>query len=167
MDFNFCLAVYVVPSILEFHQESTDLLTDKVLIAWKEKFPKTNVQATSYDKIQAGFKTKWCYITTAVCETFEKPDDCYELTLLRDYRDTYLASQEDGESVIRAYYDLAPTIVKHINKREDKKAIYEGIWKEYLSPCIRMIEQGDNVRCKELYIKMVYDLEDQYFVELN
>jgi len=167
MDYNFCLAVYVLPAILEYKRESSKILADKVLEAWKEKFPKTNIQASTFEAIQAGFKKKWCYVTTAVCETFGKPDDCYELTLFRDYRDTYLALQEDGEDLIREYYDLAPTIVKHINKKENRKEIYENIWKEYLNPCIGMIEQGNNAQCKELYVNMVRDLQEKYFIELS
>ncbi|MDO5603415.1 MAG: CFI-box-CTERM domain-containing protein, partial [Oscillospiraceae bacterium] len=99
-----------------------------------------------------------------VCETFGKPDDCYELTLLREYRDGYLMSQPDGAEVIRQYYDLAPSIVKHINQRADRKEIYRGVWETYLRPCIQMIEQSRPQQCKEQYIKMVQDLEKQYFL---
>lgn len=42
--------------------------------------------------------------------------------------------------MIRKYYDVAPSIVKHINQRPDRKEIYQSIWDEYLSPCIRLIE---------------------------
>lgn len=163
IDYNLCIAVYVVPGILEFHGKSSQPLADAVLAAWKERFPKTNVQGASFEKINSGFEKRFCYITTAVCETFGKPDDCYELTILRNYRDSYLAAQEDGEEVIREYYDLAPTIVKHINQQGNSAEIYRGIWDTYLNPCIHMIETGDNDSCKELYIKMVRTLEEQYF----
>lgn len=165
LDFNVCLAVYILPAVLEYHGESTEDLKDHILKAWKEKFPKTNVQASTFDNINKGFKRKFCYITTAVCETFKKPDNCYELTVLREYRDTYLLSQEDGENIVQEYYNLAPTIVKHINRKKNRKEIYEGIWEAYLSPCIRMIENGENEKCKELYIKMVRDLQKAYFIE--
>ena len=35
-----------------------------------------------------------CYITTAVCEFYGKPDDCHELTQFRKFRDEWLAKQE-------------------------------------------------------------------------
>lgn len=163
MDFNFCMAVYIIPAILEFKKESSKKLADQVLDSWRETFPKTNVQASTYDAIQEGFKRKWCYVTTAVCETFGKPDDCYELTLFRQYRDTYLSALEDGEAIIREYYNLAPSIVKHINQKENRKEIYEGIWNDYLRSCMSYIEQGENEQCKELYIRMVYELQEKYF----
>lgn len=163
MDFNMCMVVYVLPGIRHFKGDSSEVLAEAVLKAWKTAFPKTKVKSTTYEEIQEGFKRKYCYITTAVCETFGKADDCYELTLLRNYRDGYLGSQPDGEVVIRQYYDLAPTIVKHINQRKDRKTIYREVWDQYLQPCIHMIEEQKQEECKELYIKMVRDLEKQYF----
>lgn len=163
MDLNMTMAVYVFPMLLKYKGKSSRPLVDRILVLWKEEFPKSNLQAAEYEYIEKGFHRKFCYITTAVCETFHKPDDCYELTLLRNYRDQYLAALPEGEDIIRAYYDVAPTIVKHINRRDDSAKIYESIWKMYLSPCISMIEEGRNEDCKDLYIKMVRSLQDEYF----
>lgn len=163
MDLNMSMAIYVFPILLKYRGSSSQPLVDKLLEKWKEAFPKTNLQAAEYEYIEQGFHKKFCYITTAVCETFHKPDDCYELTLLRGYRDDYLARQPEGEKLIKAYYDMAPTIVKHISQREDAAQIYAGIWEQYLSPCISMIEAGDSKGCQELYIEMVETLKDSYF----
>lgn len=72
-------------------------------------------------------------------------------------------NQENGESIVQEYYNLAPTIVKHINKDKNRDKIYAGIWDRYLSPCITLIENGKNEECKELYIHMVRDLQKKYF----
>ena len=162
LDLNFCLAAYVFPAILKFSGNSSRPLAEAVHGVWKEHFPKTNVGISDYEGIMKGFKRKSCYITTAVCETLQKPDNCYELTLLREYRDTYLMGLEDGEELIQEYYNLAPTIVKHINKKENSEKIYAGIWKNYLLPCITLIEDGKNEECKELYIRMVRELWKAY-----
>ncbi len=163
VDYNMAMAVYVLPMILEYKGNSTKPLCEKVLAAWKKEFPKSNIQAAEYEVILSGFHKKFCYITTAVCETFHKPDDCYELTLLRGYRDSYLMAQPEGEEMIREYYDVAPSIVKHINKRKDRAEIYRGVWDEYLAPCIQMIEEGENEACQKLYRDMVYTLKERYF----
>lgn len=163
IDLNLCMVVYVLPGILEYGGESAKPLTDALLKRWKEQFPSTNISAATFGEIEAGFHRKWCYITTAVCETFGKPDDCYELTLFRNYRDNYLMQQPDGEAVVREYYDVAPTIVKRINKQPDRAKIYRSVWNTYLSPCLSMIEQGNNQSCKELYMEMVRDLQEKYF----
>ena len=65
--------------------------------------------------------------------------------------------------MVHAYYDVAPTIVKHIGRRKDAAQIYEGIWQQYLSPCIRLIETNRREECVELYRSMVYDLKERYF----
>lgn len=163
MDMNLTMAVFIFPAILMYKGNSSQPLVDQLLADWKKAFPKSNLQAADFEFIEKGFHKKFCYITTAVCETFHKPDNCYELTLLRDYRDGYLAGLPEGERVIRAYYDVAPTIVKHINQREDSFEIYEGIWQRYLAPCISMIEAGQNEACKDLYIEMVETLQKKYF----
>lgn len=165
MDLNMQMAVFVLPMVLEYHGNSSKLLADKLVAAWKREFPKSNVQAAEYDYIEKGFHKKFCYITTAVCDTFGKADNCYELMLLRDYRDGYLASLPEGDAMIREYYDVAPTIVKHINQSEDAKDIYRGIWENYLRPCITMIENQQMEECKDLYREMVYSLRDEYFYQ--
>lgn len=162
MNLNLFMVVYILPSMNKFNGNCVQPLVDEILKQWKESFPESNISAAKVEDIESGFKHKWCYITTAVCETFGKPDDCYELTLLRNYRDTYLASQEDGEKVIREYYDVAPTIVKHINHSGKKEDVYLHIWNAYLNPCIKMIEANQMQECRDLYIKMVHDLEEEY-----
>ncbi len=162
MDLNMAMVTFVFPMVLEYKGNSSVPLTDKLIEAWKEAFPKSVLQAASFEEIEQGFHKKFCYITTAVCQTFGKPDDCYELTLLRNYRDTYLASREGGKEMIQEYYDVAPSVVKHIAQRENAGEIYRSIWEEYLSPCIRMIEDGQNEACRERYEEMVRTLREEY-----
>lgn len=163
MDMNMTMAVFVLPMVLEFKGESSKMLADKLVAAWKREFPKTNLEAAEFSYIEQGFHKKFCYITTAVCETFGKADNCYELTLLRDYRDNYLASLPEGEALIQEYYDVAPSIVKHINQQEDSAQIYRSIWNEWLSPCITMIEDNRLEECREKYEAMVRTLGEMYF----
>lgn len=163
MDMNMSMAVFVLPMVLEYKGNSSKPLSDKLLAAWKKAFPKSNIQAAEFSFVEKGFHKKFCYITTAVCESFGKEDNCYELTLLRDYRDTYLAALPNGEALIKEYYDVAPSIVKHINQSGDSHEIYFAIWKQYLAPCIALIENGQMEKCRELYEKMVYDLKKEYF----
>ena len=68
-----------------------------------------------------------CFITSAVCESQGKSDDCYELTLMRSFRDNWLRKQKDGLSVIDDYYACAPHIVEEIDKRPESKSIWQHI----------------------------------------
>lgn len=103
-----------------------------------------------------------CYITTAVCGSFGKPDDCYELTMFRDFRDSWLRQQKDGKALISEYYATAPRIVAVIDRLSEAKEIYRDIWNNYLSPCLSHIENKEYTQCKDLYMKMVRNLKFRY-----
>ncbi len=163
MNLNMQLAVYIYPSILHYKGNSSQPLADHIQQRWKEEFPKSNVVPAEVEYIEKGFHKKFCYITTAVCETLGKGDRCYELEMLREYRDSYLANREDGAVLIARYYDVAPTIVKHIGTTGNAEEIYRGIYDSYIDPCIRLIEQGENEACCDRYKDMVDDLKDRYF----
>lgn len=103
-----------------------------------------------------------CFITTAVCDSFGKPDDCFELTTFRNFRDTWLVNQPDGKSLIDEYYAIAPRIVDRINRLADAAQIYKNIWQKYLEPCLNFIRRGDNLSCKNKYVVMVRELKKNY-----
>lgn len=103
-----------------------------------------------------------CFITTAVCEMQAKPDDCYELTQFRKFRDEWLLQQADGERIIQRYYQIAPLILEAINKQSDSKEIFTSINDNYLVPCLKLIEEQRYAECKKLYMRMVEKLENDF-----
>lgn len=103
-----------------------------------------------------------CFITTAVCRTLKKPDNCYELTAFRSFRDKWLYKQPGGKELIEEYYRIAPPIVGIIDSLPDSASIYQSIWKKYLTPCLQYIESGQFEKCKTSYITMVNTLKTQY-----
>ena len=103
-----------------------------------------------------------CFITTAVCENFGKPDDCFELTTFRNFRDGWLTAQPDGKNLIAEYYAIAPQIVANINRATNPAKIYKTIREKYLEPCLNFIMRGDNLSCKKKYIEMVTELKKIY-----
>ncbi len=106
-----------------------------------------------------------CFITTAVCGAFGKPDDCYELTAFRNFRDGWLIEQSDGRALIDEYYAIAPKIVARIDRLKGAAEIYKAVWKNYLSRCLKFIEAGDYERCRKQYVAMVNELRDQFLKE--
>lgn len=162
VDHNSVLTVYLLPALAERDSEACVKLADMIVDSWNGVFKRYTISRGTFKEIDAGFKRKLCYITTAVCESLGKSDDCYELKLLREYRDDYLIGSADGKEVVRTYYDIAPTIVNRINKRPDSGDIYSSIFADYINPCISLIEKGEKEECRELYSKMVYSLKDEY-----
>ena len=133
--------------------DNGDSYAEKHLVSLQEQLNKP---------VQKRTKNNGCYITTAVCNTLQKTDDCYELTMFRKFRDSWLKAQPDGEELIQDYYAIAPTIVANIDARNDAQETYCKIWKDYLSPCLTMLENGRNAECKSMYTRMVLDLKKRF-----
>ena len=131
---------------------------DKIALEWLEK-AKAKGHPHAEELIK---KIKNCFITTAVCESFNKPDDCFELTTFRNFRDNWLALQSDGKILIAEYYKIAPQIVANINKLTNASEIYKKLWNDWLAPCLEFIKVGDNVACKNKYVEMVNRLKKLY-----
>ena len=150
-DYNLNMVAYFLPLLGEMESEIKEEFIRDITETWNKQIPDAKIAFSSYENIKKGFRRSvFCYITTAVCRSLGRPDDCYELNTLRDYRDSYLLSTDEGREMVQAYYNIAPTIVKRIDKKAEADEIYENIWKTYLSPCITMIENGENEKCRDL-----------------
>ena len=102
-----------------------------------------------------------CYITTAMCSYLGKQDDCYELTILRGFRDNWLRHQTNGENLIQEYYNYAPTIVDKLNNNPDRDSIYNHIYK-CVYKCLAYIREQKFERAKNEYIHMVRVLSHKF-----
>lgn len=166
VDYNMNMAVYVVPMLTYTRDEDCRIFTEYMVNAWNEKqITSLQLSHSTYDMVAGGFRKGilgMCYITTAVCESMDKPDDCYELTTLRNYRDGYLMQTEEGRELVEEYYDTAPFLVQVLNMQKDSGSIYEDIYKDYLEPCIHCIEQNENEECRRIYVDLVRGLQKKY-----
>lgn len=164
LNLNMFMAIYFMPAILEGKQAKAQTLTEAICERWASEFKGNNIKSADFASIKAGFRTKLCYVTTAVCRSLHKSENCREIELLKNYRDQYLIPREGGEALVARYYDVAPTIVKRIDKTENPVERYQYIWETYLQPCITFIENGENEKCGETYISMVEELQRQYVI---
>ena len=162
MDKNMFMVVFVLPAIKEIRNGKADSLADEICKEWGKAFKDSNIMASDYDSISEGFKRKLCYVTTAVCQNLNLGEDCESLRLIKEFRDEYLASTEEGKSMIDAYYDIAPTLVKRIEKDASAEEKYVWLWNQYIKPCVDFIKAGENEACREKYCEMVNTLKDEY-----
>ncbi len=103
-----------------------------------------------------------CFITTAVCEYFGREDDCYELTMLRSFRDNWLAEQKNGKLEISLYYDCAPKLVEKMKSSNDYAATCEELMNNYIRPCVELIKRHKEEECRQLYIKGLQYMLNKY-----
>jgi len=91
-----------------------------------------------------------CFITTAICEARQLPDDCEELQILREFRDTYMLASCKGRNLVREYYAIAPQIAARLSYEQ-----CESLRVKYLIPALTFISVGDFQNAEQIYTLMV------------
>ena len=100
-----------------------------------------------------------CYLTSACMQYLqdEFDDNCYELKVLRWFRDNFV-SKED----IKHYYETAPVIVAAINMEEKSDLVYNYIYDNVVDYCVRQIENGNYEEAYNRYKNSILVLEEQF-----
>lgn len=84
-------------------------------------------------------------------------DNCYELTVLRWFRDNFV-SKED----IKHYYQIAPIIVEAIDKEEQNEVIYNYIYDNVVDYCVTQIENGNYIEAYNRYKSSILSFEETF-----
>lgn len=99
-----------------------------------------------------------CFLTTAACEFMGKSDDCRELTLMREFRDTVLLNSICGKVLVDDYYKLAPEILKAIETNSNKNKILNYIYDE-ICKIVKLLEEKKFDSAISEYVLLVYKTE--------
>lgn len=162
LDYNMLMTSFAVPCILEYRGDSTEHLADAMIHIWNQTFKRYKIQKGRFADIDGSFKRKLCYITTAVCDSLGKADDCYELNTLRGFRDNYMMHSKMGRILVKEYYETAPVLVMRMNSVKESKFIYQDIYEQFIQPCITYIEDKKYGECQSKYSEMVQTLKERY-----
>jgi len=92
-----------------------------------------------------------CYFTTAACNAAGLPDDCFELTMLRHFRDTRMAETARGRAEIAEYYARAPGILVSMGRAPDAAARLARLYAFVVLPCAILIRLGCHGMAYRLY----------------
>ena len=100
-----------------------------------------------------------CFLTTACMKMYSDSfdDNCYELTTLRWFRDTYVSKDD-----IDKYYNIAPRIVKKIDVLDNASDVYEKIYKKVIAVCVKAIEDNEYDKAYKIYKDCIIELESKY-----
>ena len=99
-----------------------------------------------------------CFLTTAIVALRGEADDGPTLTLLRQFRDTYMAADPAMAAEIAEYYEIAPQIVATI-PADHRDWDWIGA---QIDRAVAMINLGDLPAAHELYRNMVLRLEQRW-----
>ena len=103
-----------------------------------------------------------CFLTTFCVEYMGKPDDCPELTGLRQFRDEVLLTSDEGLALVKEYYAIAPGIVKAIKSYQNRSAVFEGIYSDMILPTLEQISKQDAQGAIEIYKNYTYSLKEKF-----
>lgn len=104
-----------------------------------------------------------CFLTTASCDLFGRPDDCWELETLRGYRDDVLARSPSGREYIQEYYAIAPHILSALPVSGwRRRAVLSKIYFFTVLPCAALVAAGMTGAAFALYRRAVRVLAVRY-----
>ncbi len=105
-----------------------------------------------------------CYLTTACMRHFKEnfDDNCYELQVLRWFRDNFVSERNK-----EYYYEMAPIIVKNIEKIDGNNKIYNYIYENVIDASVKAIEKGDYESAYNRYKSSVVALAEQFGTRKN
>lgn len=101
------------------------------------------------------------YLASACMHSKGIRNDCYELKTLYKFV-TWLKNQENGEKIIQKYCEIAPEIVTEIDKRKDRKEVYDVIYLLLVARSVKLCEKGNYEEVLRLYKICVPGLYDIY-----
>ena len=107
-------------------------------------------------------KISGCFIVTACVNARNLPNNCDELTTLRDFRDTYVLKLPNGEKEVGIYYRIAPDVVKAINNLYNSQEIYEKIYTNLVIPCTKFVHEERYEEAYTLYKTSTLALAREY-----
>jgi hypothetical protein len=117
---------------------------------------------SSGDSDSSSSSSGGCYLTTACVNAMGFSDNCFELTVLRNYRDSILLKTPHGKKAIREYYIIAPQIVSAINALGiNAKSIWAGTYVE-ISKAVSLVLSKDFDKAYSHYKNMTQNLMRRY-----
>lgn len=140
-----------------YDKDPSDPDHDSIHINWDSETGKGVIVDTTNGSKES--TTIGCFLTTACMKYFQDKfdDNCYELTVLRWFRDNFV-SKED----IEHYYEVAPLIVETIDKDEKSAMVYDYIYDNIVDYCVEQIELGNYEAAYSRYKNSVLVLEEQF-----
>lgn len=99
-----------------------------------------------------------CFLTTACVEYAGYDDSCYQLEILRKFRDNYLKQLPNGGELVAEYYKLAPKIIEAINESTEKEVILTDML-EQINEAVSAIKKNENHKALNIYSDMFNSLK--------
>lgn len=120
-----------------------------------------------YDFTSGTCRTSPCFLTTACVDFAGLPDDCFELSILRRFRDEVLTQLPGGADDIALYYRVAPAIVERIGASPQRPRELARLYVLYILPSVLAAWLGWTSLARRIYTRMMRNLAARYRIALD
>lgn len=107
-----------------------------------------------------------CFLTSACADFAGLPDDCFELSVLRRFRDEVLTHMPRGKDDIALYYRVAPAIVERLGASPHRSRELARLYVLYVLPSAFAAWLGWAGVARRTYTRMMRDLAARYRIAL-
>ena len=135
-------------------RQAVRLIDTKYLILPKEEIKMDLIVGANFDLYLGG-----CFVTTACVSHKGLPDNCIELTVLRNLRNNVLLNSEEGKQLIKEYYATAPLIVEAVNQSPQSKELLDHTYNEIRKVVTLTLEDRFS-EATDYYRKKITDLRN-------
>jgi hypothetical protein len=108
-----------------------------------------------------------CYLTTAMCNILNYPDDNYYLQTLRTFRDTILKQNFKYIPLLLSYDIIGPQIAYELEKDENKVEIATNLFNKFITASVVAIENNKTQDAINIYTAMTQSLAEKYNINTN
>lgn len=108
------------------------------------------------------FEGEDCFLTSACVYHKGLPDNCKELTTLRNLRETKMNPNLEYQKLIAEYEIIAPQMLMNINNAENKNEILDVIYNQLVLPSVALAEAGKEDEAIKLYADFVREMKSIY-----
>lgn len=108
-----------------------------------------------------------CYITTALCNIMNMPDNNHYLQTLRRFRKDYLQKNMRGLKILLEYDVIGPKISKTLEKEQSKFSMAYTLFSNYIVPTVECIGMEQYEKAIQIYTEMTNKLIKYYNIDQN
>lgn len=132
-----------------------------------EAYSRSNSARENMYNNSRGHQGEGCYLTTAMCNILNYPDDNYYLQTLRSFRDNTLKTNVNYIPLLLVYDMVGPSIAFNLENDKNKEEIANSLFNEYISQAVISIENEKVEDAINIYMAMTCSLAKRYNINLD
>lgn len=157
-----CVSIGIEANLTQLQSITETTTTNHSNYEWDSHDITTDTSVSTDVSTDTNAEAGTCFLTTACVEARNLPDDCYELTTLRDFRDSFVKGLPEGNQIVNEYYEIAPRIIEKIDSLKNSSRVYEDLYGKLVRRSVELIDLGRKKEAFENYKSIVQELKASY-----